>query len=254
MPTKLNSTAKTPRPGHFIWQEQLPGGAHWSGVIRRGTLLTLTDLQGGANVAMLMNNLEVKNERFNMPDTLKAQKTAFLTQPNMCFSDMGRVMCSIVEDSCGWHDPLGGISNAELVRQKYGEKSYQSAHNDYYKNGHDSLLNELGKWGLDESDIMPTVNWFSKVAVDDSGNLCYSPNHSTAGNAVTLRFEMDCIVCLSTVQHPLDPNPNYEPKPIQLTVNRADPVAKNDPCRLHRPENERAYYNTNIYYGENPDD
>ncbi|NCS62502.1 MAG: DUF1989 domain-containing protein, partial [Thiomicrospira sp.] len=179
MPTKLNFKAKAPRPGHFLWQEQLPGGAHWSGVIRRGTLLTLTDLQGGANVAMLMNNLEVKSERYNMPDTLKAQKTAFLTHPNMCFSDMGRVMCSIIEDSCGWHDPLGGISNAELVRQKYGEKSYQSAHNDYYKNGHDSLLNELGKWGLDERDIMPTINWFSKLSVDDSGKMNYVPHNST---------------------------------------------------------------------------
>ncbi|PIW78565.1 MAG: urea carboxylase, partial [Piscirickettsiaceae bacterium CG_4_8_14_3_um_filter_44_38] len=95
---------------------------------------------------------------------------------------------------------------------------------------------------------------FSKLSVDDSGKMNYVPHNSTAGNSVSLRFEMDCIVCLSTVQHPLDPNPNYDPKPIQLTVNRAEPVNQNDPCRLHRPENERAYYNTKIYYGENPDD
>lgn len=249
-----NTSQKLARPDGFIWQEHLPGGAHWSGVIRRGTVLRLTDLEGNANVSMLMNNIEVKNERYNMPDTLKAQKTAFLTQPNMCFTDMGRVICSIVEDTCGWHDTIGGLSHATLVHQKYGDKSYQTAHNDYFKNGYDSLLNELGKWGLDASDIMPNINWFSKVRVEDDGSMTYVPNNSSAGNYVDLRFEMDAIVCLSTVQHPLDTNPKYNPQPIDLTVFKAGSVKKDDACRLHRAENERAYYNTKIYYGENPND
>lgn len=252
--TTSQPSQKMTRPGGFIWQEHLPGGAHWSGVIRRGTVLRLTDLEGNANVSMLMNNIEVKNERYNMPDTLKAQKTAFLTKPNMCFTDMGRVICSIIEDTCGWHDTIGGLSHAKLVHQKYGDKSYQTAHNDYFKNGYDSLLNELGKWGLNASDIMPNINWFSKVRVEDDGSMTYVPNNSSAGNYVDLRFEMDAIVCLSTVQHPLDPNPEYDPKPIDLTVFKADSVKKDDACRLHRAENERAYYNTKIYYGENPND
>jgi len=249
-----NTSQKTTRPDGFIWQEHLPGGAHWSGVIRRGTVLRLTDLEGNANVSMLMNNIEVKNERYNMPDTLKAQKTAFLTKPNMCFTDMGRVICSIIEDTCGWHDTIGGLSHAKLIHQKYGDKSYQTAHNDYFKNGYDSLLKELEKWGLNASDIMPNINWFSKVRVEDDGCMTYVPNNSSAGNHVDLRFEMDAIVCLSTVQHPLDPNPKYDPKPIELTVFKADPVKQDDACRLYRAENERAYYNTKIYYGENPND
>ncbi|BBP43897.1 urea amidolyase associated protein UAAP1 [Thiosulfativibrio zosterae] len=242
-----------PKPS-FIWSEILPGGAHWSGVIRRGTVLRLTDLEGNANVAMLINNLEVKNERYNMPDTLKAQKTAFLTAPNMCFSDMGRVMCSIIADTCGWHDTLGGLSNASLVQKKYGIKTYQQAHNDYFKNAYDSLLNELGKWGLNASDVVPNINWFSKVRIEDSGQMTFVPNHSQAGSTVDLRFEMDCIVCLSTVQHPLDPNIYYAPKPVELSVSKANPVLADDPCRKHRAENERAYYNTKTYYGENPNE
>ncbi len=236
----------------FIWTERLPGGAHWSGVIRRGTVLRLTDLEGGCNVAMLMNNLEVKNERYNMPDTLKAQKTAFLTKPNMCFTDMGRVACSIIEDSCGWHDTLGGLSNAMMLQKKYGDKTYQEAHDDYYKNGYDSLINELGKWGLNASDIMPNINWFSKVRVENDGNMTFVADNSKAGNSVDLRFEMDAIVCLSTAQHPLDPNPEYAPKPIEMSVFKAQTVKIDDASRLHRAENERAYYNTKIFYGENP--
>ncbi|MBN2605931.1 MAG: urea carboxylase-associated family protein [Thiotrichales bacterium] len=246
------TTPKSTRLGDLIWRENLPGGAHWSGVIRRGTVLRITDVQGGANASMLINNIEVKNERYNMPDTLKAQKTAFLTTPNMCFSDMGRVMCSIIGDTCGWHDTIGGISNARIVEKKYGAKSYQEAHNDYYKSGFDSLINELEKWGLGVSDIMPNINWFSKVRVEDSGAMTFVEGNSKAGDCVDLRFEMDCIVSIATAQHPLDPNPKYDPKPIELSVFKAMPVGQDDPCRLHRAENERAYYNTKIYYGENP--
>ncbi len=238
----------------LVWNESLPGGAHWSGVIRRGTVLRITDVNGGANVAMLINNIEIKNERYNMPDTLKAQKTAFLTTPNMCFSDMGRVMCSIIADSCGWHDTIGGISNARTMADKYGMRSYQEAHNDYYKSGFDSLINELGKWGLNASDVMPNINWFSKVRVEDDGSMTFVENNSKAGDYVDLRFEMDCIVCLSTAQHPMDPNPEYAPQPIELTVMKAEPVKADDACRLHRAENQRAYYNTKTYYGENPDE
>ena len=250
----MTDANQTSQYNGLIWQESLPGGAHWSGVIRRGTVLRLTDLQGGANVAMLINNLEVKNERYNMPDTLKAQKTAFLTTPNMCFSDMGRVMCSIIADSCGWHDTIGGLSNATIVHKKYGDKSYQEAHNDYYKNGYDSLINELGKWGLNASDVMPNINWFSKVRVEDDGSMTYIENNSKAGDYVDLRFEMDCIVSLSTAQHPMDSASQYCPKPIELSVYKAFAVTQDDPCRLHRAENQRAYYNTKVFYGENPND
>lgn len=249
----MTDTTQTTYNG-IVWQENLPAGAHWSGVIRRGTVLRITDLQGKANVAMLINNLEVKNERYNMPDTLKAQKTAFLTTPNMCFSDMGRVMCSVIADTCGWHDTIGGLSNAKTLKAKYGEKDYQSAHNDYFKNGYDSLINELVKWGLNASDIVPNLNWFSKVRVEDDGTMTFIENNSAAGDYVDLRFEMDCIVSLSTAQHPMDTSPKYAPQPIELSVFKAEEVKFDDACRLHRAENQRAYYNTKIFYGENPDD
>jgi len=238
----------------IIWSEHLPGGAHWSGVIRRGTTLRITDIEGGANVPMLMNNIEVISERYNMPDTLKGQKTAFLTKPNVCYSDMGRVICSIVEDTCGWHDTIGGISNAESVTQKYGVKRYQEAHNDYFKNGYDSLVNELEKWDMSEKDLVPNVNWFSKIRVENDGSMTFVSGNSQAGSYIDLRFEMDTIVALSTAQHPLDPNEDYAPKPIQLEVVKSEPVSSDDACLRHKPQNERAFYNTAIYYGEKPHD
>ena len=64
----------------FFWQETVPGGCHWSGIVRRGTTLRLTDMNGRANAAMLFYNQEEKLERYNMADTLKSQHTFYLTE------------------------------------------------------------------------------------------------------------------------------------------------------------------------------
>jgi urea carboxylase-associated protein 2 len=130
-----------------LWQETLQPAASWSHVLKRGTLLRITDIQGDANVGALFYNFECPVERYNMADTLKAQHIARLTEGFVLYSDMGRILCSIVTDSVGWHDPIGGCSNAAMVTAQYGESRYQEARNACHRNGRDSFLVELGKWG-----------------------------------------------------------------------------------------------------------
>ncbi len=237
----------------LLWQDLIPGGAHWSGIVRRGTTLRLTDLKGGANCSAIFFNQEEKLERYNMADTLKAQHTAHLTKGHVCYSDMGRVLCSITADSLGWHDPLCGPSNAHDIREKYGERRYQEARNDMYRNGRDGLLIELAKWGLGARDLVATVNFFSKVWVDDDGQFHYVADHSQAGAAVELRFEMNCLVALSTAPHPLTDSREYQPGPISVTAWSAGCVALDDMCRVSCAENGRGFQNTERYFrGANP--
>ncbi len=231
-------------PGLVLWEERVPGGAHWSGVLRRGNTLRVSAVESGANVSMLFYNYEEKLERYNMADTLKGQHTAVLTAGHVCYSDMGRVMCSITADTCGWHDTISGVSSAEMVRRKYGESPYQEAHNDYYKNGYDSLLNEVGKYGLGKRDLVSNLNLFSKVVVDEAGNMCFEENNSSAGDYIDLRFEMNALVVLSTCQHPLDPAERYDPKAIDLLAWRSGTAPEDDVCRNACPENQRAFMNT----------
>ena len=80
-------------------EERLPGGAHTSLILRKGQILRLTDIDGGANVSMMMLNPHEKSERLNLPDTLKGQHTARLTAGHCFYSDMGRVLAGIVADS-----------------------------------------------------------------------------------------------------------------------------------------------------------
>src|SRR5580698_10390532 len=101
---------------NVLCTETITGGATWSHVLKRGTALRITDVEGGANVAAYFLNFDMPAERFNLPDTLKAQHTSRLTSGHVLYSDMGRILCSITEDSVGWHDPLSGFSNAAQVR------------------------------------------------------------------------------------------------------------------------------------------
>jgi urea carboxylase-associated protein 2 len=234
--------------GGSRFREEVPGGATWSHVLERHTTLRIVDVRGGANVSALFYNLEVPAERYNMPDTLKAQYTAYLTKGRVLLSDMGRVLCSVVEDTCGWHDTLCGLSNAAIVASRHGHKPYSRARNDFHRNAHDNLLVELGKWGLGKQDLVPNVNFFSKVVADEDGRLSFVADHSPAGAFVDLRAEMNVLVVLTAVAHPLDPSPVYAPRPVELVVSDGEPPAADDPCRLSRPEAARAFENTERYF------
>ena len=232
----------------ILFEEHLPGGGLWSWILRRHTTLRLTDLEGGANVGFMAYNADAPLDRLNLPDTLKAQYTARLTYGHVLMSDMGRALLSITADTVGWHDPLGGHATAALVRQKYGERNYQVARNDWYRNAHDNFLVELGKHGLGKRDLVANANFFSRLNANEEGTLSYDVGNSKPGDSVDLRAEMNVLVVLNTCQHPLDPSPDYGPKPVKLTLWKSPPPADDDFCRNFRAENQRSFALTERYF------
>lgn len=235
-------------PARVLWTERFPGGAHWSYRVRRGTTLRFIAAEAGANASVLLYRADERMERLNVPDTLKAQHTAHLTAGHVLYSDMGRILASIPRDTVGWHDPLCGLSDAEGIARRHGVKRYQEHRNAMHRNGKDSLLVEMGKWGLGLRDLAPNVNLFSKVAVDADGRFRFAANHARAGDFVELRFEMDTLVLVSTAPHPLDPRPEYAPGKVAIVAWDSGPAGADDICRLSCPENGRGYTNTEMIY------
>lgn len=231
-----------------IYTLELSGAGMWSRIIGRHKTLRLTDLEGGANVGMLLYHAGERHERYNMPDTLKGQHIFYLRAPYCVHSDMGRLFASITEDTVGWHDTVCGASDARLVQGKHGEKTFQAARNDFHRNGRECFLIELAKWGLGERDLVPNLNWFSKIVSDDNGKLSFVSGHSKAGDHIDLRFDMDTLVVMNTCQHPLDPDPVYHPRCVKLEVFNTPPPAADDPSFTVRPENARAHRNTDDFY------
>jgi len=194
------------------YETVLEGGKHWSYTARRGSLLRLVDREGGANLAMLFYNPHNPLERYNAPDTLKCQHTFKLTRGHCLYSDMGRIFCSIVGDTLGWHDTVAGNTTKAMVAARWGQKTYQDHRNDWTQNGHDAFLVEAGKYGLGRRDLAANVNWFSKVAVAEDGTMIFDAAHSSAGSSVDLRFEMDTLVLMHSCPHPMNPTAEYPRK------------------------------------------
>ncbi|WP_158971932.1 urea amidolyase associated protein UAAP1 [Paraglaciecola sp. L3A3] len=232
----------------ILYQDTLPGGKHWSMRMRRGTSLRLIDKEGGANLGMLFYNPENLLERYNAPDTLKGQHTFKLTKGHCLYSDMGRIFCSITEDTLGWHDTVCGNSNRKIVDAQWGEKDYQKDRNNWLQNGNDAFLIEATKYGLSKRDLAANLNLFSCIAPDDEGNLTYQTNHSQAGDSVELRFEMDTIVLLHTCPHPLNPATDYPFKPVEYQIFKSAEIGEDDLCKNACAENQRGFENNRLYH------
>lgn len=230
------------------YQTSLSGGKHWSLRVRRGLAMRLTDLQGGANVGMVLYNMHDHLERFNAPDTLKCQHTFHLHQGHCLYSDMGRILASVVTDTVGGHDTVCGNSDASLIERQFGRRDYQNDRNHWHQNGHDAFMVELCKYGMDRRDLPANINWFSQCSVSSEGDIALIDAHSPAGSEVVLRFEMDCLVVLHTCPHPLAQYRQYPNIKAGISLSCAAPLDESDACRNSCDENRRGFENNRLYH------
>ena len=226
-------------PDLVIENEVIPGGAYWSRIIQRGTTLRIAAPQGSRGVAFLCYNADNPIERYNAADTAKIQFNAFLKKGMLLYSDMGRVLFSITEDTCSLHDTLGGCSNI-MTNAKYGEGDF--------KNSRDNFMLALTKRNLGKKDIMPNLNFFTRIAVDPEGNLAWAEQTAQLGDFIDLRAEMNVLVVLSNCPHPIDPSAVYETKSIQAIVWKSPVPAVDDLCRTSNSEAIRGFQNTDALF------
>lgn len=253
--TSRPNAAVGPRKGRraIILRETLRGGQGWSRRLSRGQILRVVDSTGSACVSALFYNARDPVERYNMADTLKAQYTAFLTTGRVLYSDMGRVLISIIDDTCGWHDTVSGCGDASSNQARFGPGRYQELRNDFHRNARDTFIVELSKLGLGKRDIVACVNFFARVSADETGRIRWIPGNSRPAAHVDLRAEMDTFVVLSNTPHPLDPSRTYAPPVVEIEVRWSAPSERPGPrdrCRLSRPENGRGFALTEVYVRE----
>src|SRR6266498_3522813 len=169
--------------GTIIEDRTLPPDGHWGRVLRRGQTLRIIDLEGKQAVDFLCYNAEDPSERYNAADTMKYAGTIFLTEGHGIYSDMGRRLFTIVEDTCGRHDTIGGCCSAESNELRYGAKDTPGCRQNF--------LRALAPFGLGKKDITANLNWFMNVPVGPDGAMGIADGLSKPGDHVELRAEMD---------------------------------------------------------------
>lgn len=241
-PKALPENSPKPAPAiataTFIHEEKLPGGWYWWTSVKTNEVLRISLDEGFSTVSLIAWNAREPSERMNLPDTVKVQWTTGLGKGRVIFSDMGKVMFSIVEDSSGAHDVLMGGSTASSNARKY-----PGANGAALRNTRDNFVLLATKAGLDKRDIPAALALFAPVRVDAEGRFHWKPELVADGDYVELRAEMDMIVGFSNCPHPLDPNPVYAPNPVTITRIAATASGVDDLCRAATAEAARGFEN-----------
>jgi hypothetical protein len=202
--------------GNIVEDRVIPAAGHWGRILRRGESLRIVDLEGQQAVDFLCYNAADPSERYNAADTMKYAGTIFITAGHGVYSDMGRRLFTIVEDTCGRHDTIGGCCSAESNELRYGVTATPSCRQNF--------LEALAPFGLGKRDIVANVNWFMNVPVDADGRMGIVEGLSKPGDHVKLRAEMDVLAVISNCPQTRNPCNGFRPTPIRVIVRQAGPL------------------------------
>jgi len=192
----------------------LPAGQGWTQELAPGDVFRIVDLEGNQAVDTLFFNARDIDERYSATETIRAQGNIYLTTGTRLMSSEGRSLLTIVADTCGRHDTLGGACSAESNQVRYALDT-QHMHN-----CRDSFLLALARYGhgMGKRDLPNNINFFMNVPVTPGGELTFADGVSGPGRYVEMRAERDVLVLISNCPQLNNPCNAYNPTPVRLLV------------------------------------
>ncbi|MDH3992465.1 MAG: urea carboxylase-associated family protein [Gammaproteobacteria bacterium] len=205
--SKLDQAAAT-------FRQVVPAGEPFLHRIERGQVFRILDLEGNQAVDTLFYSAGDTEERYDANNTIREQGNIYLTTGTRLLSNEGNPMLTIVADTCGRHDTLGGACSAESNTVRYAlDKRHMHA-------CRDSFLMALADYdhGLSKRDLSSNINFFMNVPVTPEGKLTFEDGVSAAGRYVELRAEMDVLVLISNCPQLNNPCNGYNPTPVEVLI------------------------------------
>jgi urea carboxylase-associated protein 1 len=207
-------TASSLLPEDAFYDETVLAGDGWIREIKAGQVLRIVDLEGNQAVDTLFYNSRETSERYSAVDTIVGQRNIYLTTGTTLLSNLRNPMLTIIADTCGRHDTLGGACAAESNQVRYAiEKRYMHA-------CRNSFLLAISDpvWNLSKRDLTANINFFMNVPVTPEGRLTFEDGISEAKKYVEMRAEMDVIAVISNCPQLNNPCNAYNPTPIQVLI------------------------------------
>jgi hypothetical protein len=201
-------------PAGATFRQVVPAGEPFMKEIRKGQVLRILDLEGNQAVDTLFYSAADPEERYDANNTIREQGNIYLTAGTVLFSNEGNPMLTIIADTCGRHDTLGGACSAESNTVRYAlEKRHMHS-------CRDSFLLALAEWdnGMNKRDLSSNINFFMNVPVTPDGRLTFEDGISDAGRYVEMRAEMDVLVLISNCPQLNNPCNAYNPTPVEVLV------------------------------------
>jgi uncharacterized protein len=199
-------------PAAAIYDMVVAAESPWSHVIKVGQTLRIVDVESQQAVDALFYNAHNFAERYSAQDTLRVQRSAYLSAGAELVSNEGRTMARIVADTCGRHDTSAGCCSCESNAVRFGEATkYQHA-------CRENFILELGRHGMSKRDIVSNINFFMNVPIDGSGNFTVVDGVSDPGGYVDIVAEMDVLCVLSNCPQINNPCNGFNPTPIRVLI------------------------------------
>ena len=202
------------QPESAVFRQVVPAGEPFMRRIEKGQVFRILDLEGNQAVDTLFYNADDTEERYDANNTIRGQGNIYLTAGTTLLSNEGNPMLTIVADTCGRHDTLGGACSAESNTVRYAlEKRHMHA-------CRDSFLMALAEYdnGLSKRDLSSNINFFMNVPVTPDGELTFADGVSAAGRYVEMKAEMDVLVLISNCPQLNNPCNAYNPTPVEVLV------------------------------------
>ncbi len=201
-------------PERAVFSQVIEAGLGFTHELGRGQVARIVDLHGNQAVDTLFFNARDLDERYSATETIRRQGNIYLTTGSALRSSEGRVLLTIVADTCGRHDTLGGACSAESNQVRYALDKH------YMHNCRDSFLLSLARYGhgMTKRDLSHNINFFMNVPVTPEGGLSFEDGVSGPGRYVEMRAEMDVLVLISNCPQLNNPCNAYNPTPVQFLV------------------------------------
>ena len=205
-------------PARAVHREIIPAGQPWMGGLKAGQHFRIVDLEGNQAVDTLFYSSASLDERYSAQDTIRAQGNIYLSSGTRLLSNEGNTMLTIVADTCGRHDTLGGACSAESNTVRYAHEKR------HMHSCRDNFLLALAHWGakyhrdIGKRDLASNINFFMNVPVTPQGKLTFADGISAAGRYVEMRADMDVTVLISNCPQLNNPCNGYNPTPVEVLV------------------------------------
>ena len=200
-------------PEQAVFRHVIPAGEPYLFNLSAGQTVRLLDLEGNQAIDTLFYSATHPRERYDPQRTLRRQNRAYLGAGSVLYSNLGRALATIVADTCGRHDTLGGACAQESNTVRYAlDKRYMHSCRDNF------LCACLHDGRLNKRDIGANINFFMNVPVTPEGGLTFEDGISAAGKYVELRAEQDLIVLISNCPQLNNPCSGFNPTPLEVLI------------------------------------
>jgi urea carboxylase-associated protein 1 len=201
-------------PSCAAYDQTVLAGDHWLHPVKKGQVLRIVDLEGNQAADTLFYNLHEPLDRYSASDTIRRQHNLYLSTGTTLYSTRGHALLTIVADTCGRHDTLGGASSREsnTMRYSFDVEPMHACR--------DSFICGVQQWGhgMNKRDITCNINFFMNVPVTPDGGLSFADGISGPNRYVELRAEMDVMCLISNCPQLNNPCNAYNPTPVRVLI------------------------------------